>query len=198
VLSNEFEREALETAFHKVFTEFEFGILSRKLFAESASERFVIYPTSYQLDKPQLKAVHDTMEIMGEDGFYLTILERSKKKIEPENYLFIPLKYWEKYFELPGLYQVLVNAIFSKSGTWGILFTTDFFAFSGGKPEFMEVLKQKWPNSIQKQTINFLKYKKSEKERFGWDIDWVINFTEQLYGKEEAKKYLDAVGIECK
>jgi hypothetical protein len=93
------------------------------------------------------------------------------------------------------------KAMWSSSGSWGIMTTWDHFGLLGGSLEFMKNLEERYPPLIH-QVSQMLKddfcvyppghpfYKTPEELATKSDDSWVVRLIEHMYGKEEATEML--------
>lgn len=108
-------------------------------FTDAAPVRALLFPTSYQLEPAQLAVLKRAAQSVGDDSVFLESLEA----ITPDE------PYWEFPVVGDGPYDViefvLVNAIFSPSGQWGLVISEEDHAVIGGVPEFMRTIADDFP-----------------------------------------------------
>lgn len=96
----------------------------------------VFYPTEgYHLSQCQFTAIIDAARALGEDVFDVSV-------VEGDGAAFLERDSWHwqldrpTYDEYRGLELPLENAIFSRTGRWGLLVSHEMHAIVGGSAEF--------------------------------------------------------------
>jgi hypothetical protein len=97
-----------------------------KMFSSSIESKMILYPTNgYHLSKEQYCALIRTNEIFGYKSFYVSEIEGEpfKKndpcKIHPQQHFELDIT--TSYDEYEKLTIILENALYSHTGTWGVI-----------------------------------------------------------------------------
>ena len=85
---------------------------------------------------------------------------------------------------------MLENAIYSTSGTWGLLFSHERHAVLGGPTQFVRAITEMLPNPVG-QVEKFLATWKQHHVRFGSNLDWFPCLLEHVYGADAAQRFLE-------
>lgn len=190
ITESEYNQKA-EKAFRTVFKVYgPFG----ELFTPLISERTLIYPAWYSLTESQLQALVQAVKSVGDDAFYLSLLERIQDPDEAQHW-FIPLDDVETYRSVPWPVRGLENALYSPTGRWGIKFTMDQYAIVGGSRIFMDTLFAHLSISVDEQAHKFLLDHKPDQDTSDHDLRWLTGFLTNLYGQAKARKMLLEIGL---
>lgn len=172
----------IEETFNKVFKNTDaFG----KMFQENINSKILLYPTEgFYLTRKQFNALINTSKILGEESFYLAIVEggfEENSMNESMIYNFSPREIsldtsYENYLENR---IVLENALFSKNGTWGVIISHEDHAVLGGSNEFIETFKTFYPNYDENLTKFIQKYESNNK-KYDTDLSWISDFLQYV------------------
>jgi len=158
-------------------------------FALAIQARIILFPVHYAMDRLLSRAIKKASSLLNENSFYLSALERPKAEEQDRPYHWlIPFTHLEEYREL-GYPFVLENAIYSTSGTWGVMFSHERHAVLGGPPEFVQVVTQELPK-LTDQVETFIETWKRNQKRLGGNVDWLIRLLTHVYGDEQAQKLM--------
>jgi hypothetical protein len=112
-------------------------------FTDAAPVRALLFPQSYQLEPPQLAVLKRAAKSVGDDSILLESMEAATPD-EPR---------WEFSVEGDGPYDViefiLVNAMFSPSGQWGLVISEEDHAVIGGVGDFMRIIADEFPATAE-------------------------------------------------
>ena len=188
ILTNKvFEQEA-KPILRRVLSEVPiFGLLP----VQEYQKRAILFPINFMLSKDELLSVVIAASVVGDTGFYLSLLERFTNP-EMANDFYFSLDESEKYldFEVTGAFGVSENVMYSPTGKWCIKFIVDDHAVIGGSSLFVNTLFSNLPKSAHEYLLDFLEDCRFEKEKWGHPLDWLPPFLEYLYGKEQTNKLL--------
>lgn len=171
---------ALKKAFSNIFTSanpFEAAATSE------LSARVVLYPTNlYYLDEEQFRALMAAITILDEAKFYISFTELKDApftaggpKGEIANWECEKLTY-EEYLSIDLFME---NAIYSASGTWGILLSHELHALFVSSDGFWNNFSKNyrnWKRDIQ----DFVKLWERWKVNRGVDISWLPTLLNHL------------------
>lgn len=169
-------------------------------FNETVSHRVILFPTApYQLDEDMYEAVASAAEAVGDTTALLTLTEGYKGGREG----FESCGHWQ--IELRSdPYAVLSkdkewislveNAIYSPTGTWGLIISHEEHAVVGGPPAFVEAIKRNLPG-VEDQLQEFLLTWQDYRDRLGTQIDWLPELLRHIYGTEKAHRLLLEAGL---
>jgi hypothetical protein len=155
-----------------------------RMFNEHIGHKVLLCRTNgFYLTKKQFEALIKTVKKIGESSFFLSEIE-GDCFLEESNQQSFQLKHWnmnietsyEDYKKNP---LVLENAIYSSSGTWGVVVSHEDFAILGAKEDFISIFKKfypEWSDGIQ----NFLKMCAYHKEVYKSDLSWVQEFLNHI------------------
>lgn len=194
-LSEKQYRIEAEPTFRKVFARdypFDAPIASH------VHRRSLLHPVTYELDYIQLHAVASAAQVVGDDAFYFSVLERPSEEEQKEYYHWlIPLEDLNSYYRLgkDAPVFILENALYSPTGKWGLMLSHESFALAAGSSIFIETLYTYLPNSEDEQVRAFLQGWKADHDRFGLRIDWIPGLLKHLYGAEKARGLLAEAGM---
>ena len=166
--------------YHDVFNEF--------WFSSNIAQRILINPQALELDNTRMDALIEAMVAIGDDAYVLSIIELFGGS--DEKHWLIPIEEFPSYYYSIGMNKVLENVIYSPTGQWGIKFTMDQYAIAGGSQEFIQILRQKWPTSIDNGITPFLNEFMHDHKRFGINFAWIEQFLEHIYGTAKAHQLL--------
>lgn len=164
------------------------------LFTSAIEARMILFPVHNVMDRLIARAIKKASSLVNETSFYLSVLERpdAAEQDRPYHWL-IPFSQLEEYREL-GYPFVLENAIYSPSGTWGVMFSHARHAVLGGPRQFVQAVTETLPNSVS-QVDKFIATWKQNQERFGSNLDWLPRLLEHVYGEERAQEMLVKAGL---
>lgn len=200
-------RQSRKVRTMKQFTEKEFKTIAEKAFLKvfagidpydepfrpNVTPRLLLYPFRWYLSDPWLTPLVETMEILGEEGFFVSALSRP---LEDENsqpyHWYIPLS------EAGGYGSVVYsqeNAIYSKNGTWGIICSDEDHAIIGG-PELLIVNMQKAVTDMDFRIQHFIETWKSYYQTNDIAIQWLFPMLSHIYGVNAAQNILLKYGLQ--
>lgn len=166
-----------------------------KPIAPSIPNRAILYPIAYELETIELQAVALAAQAVGDNGFYLSVIERPSEVEQNRPYhWYIPLEELKKYHALSYPF-VLENAIYSPRGKWGMIISHEQHAVVGGDNIFLSTLLSHLLVSADEQLKEFLATWKNNYSRFGSNIDWLSGLLTHVYGVEKAKTLLLQIGL---
>jgi hypothetical protein len=163
-----------------------FGALPVSSFDKQA----ILFPVNFHLKENELNAVLTAMQTIGDQAFYISLIERYDEEQGYINDWYIPQNDYETYFNLEGYFKVLENVIYSKSGQWGIKLAMDQHAIVGGSNLFIDTLFNHLSKTLDEQTHDYLVDCKYYHEVYGHNISWLFNFLTTIYGQDLAKSFL--------
>ena len=185
---------AARAAFHAVFRNpdpFE------EPFQARIPERLILYPISYQLDEQEYAAVAAAASAVGELTAFLTLTENSEGlPFEELRHWHIDLGYhpYEALLSTEGWVPFMENAIYSTNGLWGLIISHEDHAVIGGPPRFIEGITRNLPD-VGGQIREFLATWKDNRDRLGYEIDWLPRHLTHVYGTERAQSLLAEAGL---
>lgn len=185
----EFKTRA-EKAFLKVFT----GTNPYdEPFQSIITPRLLLYPFRWYLSDPWLTPLMKTMEVLGEEGFFVSALSRALEEENSQSY------HWNIPLSEAGEYGPVVysqeNAIYSVNGTWGIICSDEDHAIIGG-PELLIANIQQTITDMDFRIQQFIEMWKSYYQTNGVDIQWLFPMFSHIYGVDSAKHILFQNGLE--
>src|SRR5437867_9970612 len=186
----EFAREA-KPAFDQVFGS---GNPFECVFTPTIEARMIVFPVHYMMESAVARAITNASDYLNEPGFYLSVIERPKADEQDRPY------HWEILFSQLQEYRtlgypfVLENAIYSKYGTWGLMFSHEQHALLGGPADFVQEITKAVPGS-GKHVEKFVEAWRKNHDRFGSNLDWLPSLLRHVCGDEQARKLLVNSGL---
>ena len=112
-------------------------------FQKSVESRLLLYPTEvFYLTDEQYSAFINTLKEMDEDYFYASRIEYGGDFLQEGEHWKCRLPKHDDYLSTE---MYLESALFSESGTFGILISHETHAMAGGSVEFIEYFKIHYP-----------------------------------------------------
>jgi hypothetical protein len=154
--------------------------------------RLLLFPFTWYLSDPWLTPLVKTMEILGEEGFFVSALSRSLAEEQSQTYhWYIPLSEAGKYGSVVYSQE---NAIYSTNGTWGIICSDEDHAIIGG-PKLLIANIQKSVADMDFRIQQFIEMWKHFHQMNGIDIQWLFPMLSHVYGVEAATRILFRYGL---
>lgn len=96
------------------------------------------------------------------------------------------------YYQVDQFFPISVaeHAVYSPAGKWGVLTSHENHAVIGGPSTFVEAVFSNLEDSEDFHLQSFLSIWKDNRERLGYDVDWLLPFFTHLYGQQRARKLL--------
>lgn len=159
-----------------------------KMFVSSISSKILLFPTNgYQLSEKQFEAFISTIEMFGEQSFYLAEIEGDPfdQHKTCSNYLneYLEINIDTSYDEYEKKNIMLENALYSPNGTWGIIISHESHAVFGGCKDMIATFKRFYPNWMNDQK-KFLEYFEYWAKLSGSDLKWIKPFMEYINDNE--------------
>ena len=116
-------------------------------FTSRAERGLVLYPTDgYMLNEAQFSALSRAAIELGEPRAYLVVTEGNKAFGGDRHTIALDVAL-DNFHEYAELQSPLENAIYSQSGSWGVLISQQAFAVVGGSARFVKLLAAKLPGA---------------------------------------------------
>jgi hypothetical protein len=180
---DEFKTKA-EKAYITVFAK---GDPYDKPFNPGINPRLLLYSYRWRLHEPWVDPVVKTLRENGEQGFFVTALERPKPETPGQYYhWYVPINEATTYGQVVFSQQ---NAVYSTSGLWGIICSDEDHALVGGLKLLIDNIKTSVPD-IDERVIGFLQDWKKKNRQNNIDISWIFPLLSHVYGNNKAKKYI--------
>jgi hypothetical protein len=160
-------------------------------FTERVPHRMLLYPVDYELSQEQLEIVSIAARALGDDGFYLALLEGTES--DRNGQWLLKIGDVQGYLDVAPAQE---NAIFSPAGRWGLIFSHESHALLGSCRRFIEVFRQHLWRSEADQTLDFLQLWKKQRA-WGASVDWIEPMLQHLYGAERAQELLNVARFEA-
>lgn len=187
-LTKEQLAEETEPIFSKLFEVYEVNI---PVFLPVFNNRTILFPSYFKLDSDELDALSKAIGEVGDNGFYLSMLERLDKPNHGHHQdWWIPLEDIGAYENLPGIWGVLENALYSPSGQWGLVCSQDEFGVIGGTDEFLDAFFRHSKRSAEEHLQDFFEDMKYYKEKYGTYYDTLPKLLSIIFGPERASTLL--------
>jgi hypothetical protein len=153
-------------------------------FAEAIRVRALLYPVEdWNFVEAELPALQHAVRAAGDEGFYVTRLERQVEQPpdEPEDWFF-PLDDIAAY---PGETSApFETALVSPSATWGIMFSHEFHAVIGGVDVFVETLYAELNRDPEQEARKMIEH---WLEMYGRRTSsWIPSLMHHIYGSRAA------------
>lgn len=171
----------LEESFYKVFKNKD---PFDDCFAANIQAKFLLFPTDgYYLSEEQFNVLRKVISHLGEDEFFISEIEGDcfSQPLSSESYEHSHCRgnvssTYEDYTNVP---IVLENAIFSTSGTWGVIISHEGHAVLGGNHELIKQFQTSFPdfNNCKKR---FIEHWETTQRNYNSNIDWVHEFLKQF------------------
>ncbi|MCH9608834.1 MAG: hypothetical protein S4CHLAM45_07460 [Chlamydiales bacterium] len=115
----------------------------KDVFSSLVKDRLLLYPThGYHLTEEQYHALVGTIQEMGETAFYISEIEYSGDFLSKGQHWLCALPNYQEYKQIP---LVLENTVYSEIGTFGLIISHEDHGLIGGKKEFIDAFKQRYP-----------------------------------------------------
>lgn len=194
LLEEEFQAEAAP-ALHRVFAREDPW---HEPFADGVEVRRLLYPIYSglrDLDYPLRDALVSVANGLGEDRFYLSIIERpppeSKWSWRQDWHWYVPLSEIADYASLNYAFAV-DHVLYSPGGRWGLMKSHEDHALLGGEAVFFEAMREAIPGFDNiGQVQHFLSDWRYYKTEYGADVSWIPDLLSHVYGAELAEKMLE-------
>jgi len=158
-------------------------------FQLSIEKRLLLYPFRYGLheSQPWLALVMSAIKSLGEDGFYVSVLNTFSDLPEEETtHWYVPLSEAHLYIDLVFPVQ---NAIYSVNGTWGIICSDEDHAILGGPNAVVASVQRSIPD-LEFRVISFLQmWKGYYEQNTNVNINWIPKLFSHIY-KGEIPDYI--------
>jgi hypothetical protein len=156
-------------------------------FSPGVQIRKILYEFWYELEPPLLEAIVTAASSQGDQGFYVSILDRPKVKAQNRPYhWYVPFSRIKAYRSLVGPLQ---NVIYSPNGRWGIMASDEHHALLGGPSAFVETIQQSIPD-LDHHVYEFLDAWCYNRANYGSTLDWLPGLLRHVYGRETAERLL--------
>jgi hypothetical protein len=170
-------------------------------FVESTPARAIVFGYKYVIEPPMTDAVAIAAEKVGDEGCYLSLVERST---EGPNDWYIPLAELTTTFPEGGgapnpdgfgtdYAFVLHNVLYSPQGKWGVMLSRFHFGFLGGTQEFVDEIRKNVPG-FDKQVRAWIKHSYLEEiyieRNRNFDEDGMLKILTHVYSVNVAKQIL--------
>ena len=143
-------------------------------FKERFKDRLIFYQTEgYHLSERQYSAVINGLKEMREQGFFVSTIEGQGPNAERGDHWWCECPAYDQYLAIP---LVLENAVYSRTGRWGLLISHEDHAVVGSQNEFVEVLRRRYPQ--WRTDLNDLREFWSDSGDPGW-IDKAVGQAEK-------------------
>ena len=168
-----------------------------EFFTPEAAARVIFFPSGahYGFDESQFRALATAARAVGEeDGFYLSLIERSVSIDEAQDW-WVAFDDYEGYvYADGGSFETLHH---SQAGTWAILALQSMELAVGGSPAFVKALTSAWPTQLSgdaiyapdRQVEGFLGWLSTIGNREDV-MGWLPSFLAHMYGPEAGQKLL--------
>lgn len=114
-------------------------------FQPSVAQKALLYPVNNELEEGQFEALALAAAVIGEaEAYYLNPYVVEDYPISFE----FSLGDYTSYAGAMSVCWILEAAVFSRAGTWGLLFSDEHHLVAGGPPEFMEALLERFPATV--------------------------------------------------
>lgn len=162
-------------------------------FQPKIHHKILLYSFRWGLEEPWLDPIVRYMKSAGEQGFYVTAFYRTETENLPKNYghWYVPLNEAHRYVEELMLQE---NAVYSVSGTWGIVCSDFDHALLGGSQLLINEIENSVPD-IEYRVREFLETCKDYKKKQVDDLDWLVPQLEYIYGFEKARSFINEVNL---
>jgi hypothetical protein len=195
--SSEYFEKALP-ALRQVFAKDDYYDLP---FAESTPARTIVFGYKYVVEPPMTDAVAIAAKKVGDEGCYLSLVERST---EGPNDWYIPLAELTKIFPEGGgapnpdgfgtdYAFVLHNVLYSPQGKWGIMLSRFYNGFLGGTQDFVDEIRRNMPG-FDKQVRAWIQHSYLEQIYIegnrSFDEDATLRVLTHVYGTDVARQIL--------
>ena len=132
--------------------------------------RLLLYEFQYGLSAPWLEPIVKSIRDLGEEGFFVSVLSRSRPTDNRISHWYVPLQEADRY-----IHDVfpLENAIYSVSGHWGLICSTEDHAVLGGSASMIENIRAV-VGDLDDRTQYFLETWKRYHKQTGVDLGWEL------------------------
>jgi hypothetical protein len=113
-------------------------------FQPDVERKALLYPVSDKLERGQFDALSGAAAAVGEDAAYHLITELEDEDMAAA--LELPLDDYAVYAAaMQASHPLLERALFSRQGTWGLLFSRENHLLAGGPARFIDLLLDRFP-----------------------------------------------------
>jgi hypothetical protein len=133
-------------------------------------QRRIIYEYWYAMEEPFFTAMREGAALLGEQGFYMTILGRppEEQRRQAYHYYFT----FDEHAAYDYAASMLENVIFSEHGSWGLLGSAEHFGLLGGTTRFMDYINTTYGQASEQRTA-FIEAWNYNQRQYGSDIAWL-------------------------
>jgi hypothetical protein len=156
-------------------------------FQARITHRLLLFPFRWRLHDPWLAPIVKTMEIMNEDGFFVSALARPlpEEQIQPYHW-YVPVAEAGEYGSVIFSQE---NAIYSVNGVWGIICSDEDHAIVGGPPLLIANIQES-VTGMDSRIYEFMEMWNDSYQRDHVNIQWLWPMLSHIYGEENAKSIL--------
>ena len=167
-------------------------------FSPHIINRVILYPCETYLYNSLINGLVSAASNLGDTGCYL---KRSWHDEKNPNYFYIPLseliEAYEGTLSLDSLNKVELDldfwsdyAIYSSSGSWGLMLSHERHALLGGSANFIDEVREFVPNLDEQAKLFLQKLQSINRHDPNATLEWVPRLFTHVYGQETAEKML--------
>jgi hypothetical protein len=146
-------------------------------FHPAITHRRIIYEYWYAMDSDIYNVIRHTSSLIGENGFYVSILDRPPTAMTDRPY------HWYFTFAEYEIYQrwiePLPNVTYSGRGSWGLLGSDEHFGVLGGITSIMDYVEATYDQQKEQQQA-FVAAWTWNNHHLGSDITWLPSFLSHI------------------
>ncbi len=148
-------------------------------FQPTVRQRRIIYEYWYAMEEPFFTIMRDSATLLGEQGFYMTILgpPPEEQRIQPYHYYFN----FSEQAAYDKAASSLENVIFSERGSWGLICSDEHFGLLGGMPLFMDYVDATYDHADEQLTA-FIDAWRYNQQHYASDITWLPALLDHMKG----------------
>lgn len=192
-ISSQNELQVARAAFHAVFRSAD---AFDEPFQPTTEKRAILYPVAYHLDQAEYASLAAASSAVGESEAFFSAIEgyRDGDFDEHDHWRVGLHSYPYEQLRHSGWFPLMESAIYSTTGSWGLLISHEQHAMVGGTAAFMDSLLVAMPG-LEIQVTEFLVTWKDNRDRLGSDVTWLPELLEHVYGPEKAYRLMQAIGM---
>ncbi len=199
-----FRQQDIKTARDAFFAVFKSSFTFADPFQETVEEKIILYNALYQLDEDHYRALGEiTFDLYNSNTAFLSVTEGKKEKgfYEDRSWIIDLRRYPYGAFsqEEKDLTALMETAIYSKEGSWGIVFSEYGHAIMGGSHLFVDSVRKKIPE-IDHEIFDFLNDVKEEvtlsPRTIKYFQGWLPGLLTNIYGEGRALEMQEKVGLD--
>ncbi len=194
------ESEFDKTAKSKLLSVFNVFDSTKEVFADNTDRRALLSAFAFRLEPQQLQALVKAAKAVGDDSFFVSAVEpysgitngQIDTLVTQSIHFHVPFEDANSYHNLndtESLIFMLENAIYSPSGSWGIMLSELEFAILGGSDKFVSVFFENLRKTEEENIADVIETWKIEASSWFFS-EGPKRVLDHVYGSTRAREFL--------